>query len=446
MKFNARVSLEELVTDEPPVVPEVPVEEVVDGSESVETAVAVADDASAEIDAVVETADEAEGDAAELTEMAEILETSEETGGADPLAVQMAEVSVERFRQKYKITQAVLPSLESFSDVKTRKSSTKVAVENLKEVAKNIWAKIVALYKKLAGWVSSFIKYVFDANHRIGEEFKKLGAVKLEGTAKNTTIPAGELGKNLHVGGTVTGAGVAKTLADSSGAADYILDMTADIINQVAATDITKSLTEGLDNVKYNFKAMNATGGFKKAGKEYGNVAEGAEAYVSGEMAGGKVVLISGTSGDKKGADAVSAAKSFSIKVVPAGGSGAKGFSGETIPAASASEIKDIAKNGAALMVVLSNKKSATDGITKAIATFSSEIDKAAKDAKADAAVVRPIQGLAQAFGNNMVTVMKAAFGYNMTVAKNALHYAQKSAKQYGADAAAPAKDAKADA
>ena len=443
MKFSARVSLEELVADEPAVVPEVPVDDVVDGSESVEAASGLADATAVEIDSAVDTADEAEGDAAELTEMAEVLETSEETGGADPLAVQVAEVSIERFRQKYGIKQTVLPSLESFSNAKTRKSSTKVAVENLKEIAQNIWAKIVALYKKLAGWVGDFIKYVFDANHRIGEEFKKIGAVKLEGSAKNATIPAGDLGKNLHVSGVVTGAGVAKTLTDSSDAADYILDMTADIINQVADTDITASLTQGLDNIKYNFKAMNATGNFKKAGKEYGNVTEGAEAYVSTQLAGGKVVLISGTAGDKKGAEAVAAAKSFSIKVLPFGGKEAKGFTDETIPTASDSEIKEIAKRGAALMVVLSNKKAAANGITKAIATFSSEIDKAAKEAKSDSAVVRPIQGLAQAFGNNMVTVMKAAFGYNMTVAKSALHYAQKSAKQYGSAAAPAAKDAK---
>lgn len=441
MKFTARVSLEEMVADEPAVVPEVPVEEVVDGSESVEEAVAIAEDEANVVDSGVETGEQASEDAEKLEEIAEILEASEETGGADPVAIQLAEVTVESFRQRYNISQKVLPSMESFSDSKTRKAATKVAVENLKEVAKGIWAKIVALYKKIAGWVTSFVKYVFDANHRMGEEFKKLGAVKLEGTAKNATFDAPELGKALHVGGKVTSAGVAKSLANAAEVADYALDVAMSFINQVSATDIDATLAGGLDNVKYNFKAINASKGFTKAPAGYGNVADGVEAMVSTEMAGGKVVLVHGMSGTKVGAEAVTAAKSFTVKVVPVYGS--KDFEGKAVPTATSAEISAIATNGVKLMTVMSNKKSASDSITKAVKEFSTQVEAAAKTSKVEDGVVRPIQGLAQAFGRNMVEVMKAAFGYNMTVAKNALHYAQKSVKQYG-EAAAPKADKKA--
>ena len=442
MKFNARVSLEELVADEPVVVPEVPVEEVVDGSESVETAVAVADDASAEIDAVVETADEAEEDAAELTEMAEILETSEETGGADPLAVQMAEVSVERFRQKYNIKQAVLPSLESFSDVKTRKSSTKVAVENLKEVAKNIWAKIVALYKKLAGWIGGFVTYVTDANVRMDAAFKQLASVKVEGAPKNATMPAGNLGKALQVGGTVTGAGVAKSLESVTAAADYSLDLARNFETEVGKVDVVAVAKEGADKVSFDFKSMNATGGFKKAGDEFGKQAEGSETLYSSEMAGGVAVVISGPTGTKTGDAAIAAAKSFKVSILPF--PGGKKFEGDTIPVATGAEIASIAKNGAAFVKAASARKAQADTITKAIKDFTTKVEAAAKAPEGDGKGAKAAQALAAAFGKQMAGVMKASYGYGSTVAQNALHYAQKSAKQYGADVAAPAKDAKA--
>ena len=125
------------------------------------------------VDGVVSTALD---DTDKMEEIAEVLESSDSTGGASELSIQMAEVSVERFRQKYGIKKAVLPGLENFSNANTRKSQTAVAVEGIKEMATAVWEYIVGLYRKIARWLSNAVESVFNFLSKLEVSFKLLSA------------------------------------------------------------------------------------------------------------------------------------------------------------------------------------------------------------------------------------------------------------------------------
>ena len=59
------------------------------------------------------------------------------------------------------------PALESFSGKTGRKRATQIAVEDIKETVKKIWAAVVVAFQKMVDFVKNFFAKIFDANRKL---------------------------------------------------------------------------------------------------------------------------------------------------------------------------------------------------------------------------------------------------------------------------------------
>lgn len=164
------------------------------GADSAEADIVEATDISADVEAGTAEIDQASADAETLTRIADTAEAAEADGGLDPVAAEVTEIAVEAIYARLGVKHTSYPALESFSGRSGRVRATRIAVEDIKETVKKIWAAIVVAFQKMYDFVKNFFAKIFDANRKLlarinalekrlnGKDMKETGGkVKLTG-------------------------------------------------------------------------------------------------------------------------------------------------------------------------------------------------------------------------------------------------------------------------
>lgn len=119
-------------------------------------------------------------DIGQLEQTADELEATEDTGGADALDVELAEVAIERICTSLGIPRIKMPSTEAFASQRTRLRATQVAVEDLRETASKAWAAVKEGMKKLGEKTKAALGKLFQVDTAIAERAQELAKAASE--------------------------------------------------------------------------------------------------------------------------------------------------------------------------------------------------------------------------------------------------------------------------
>lgn len=149
---------------------------------------------------------DATDDASRVAEVADHLEQSAENGGATPEAMAAIEVATEGLLAKYDMSLAhVMPSMESFADMKTRATQVKYTAESFSGKAKELGEKIMAGIRAMIKWLSDlFAKYLTVAGRLEARALKIKEAAGKATDAKQQEVDFGgflSAAKNLAIKG-----------------------------------------------------------------------------------------------------------------------------------------------------------------------------------------------------------------------------------------------------
>jgi len=194
----------------------------------------VAEDAQ-DVQQEVQSMEDAVADAETLDMIADTAESSVEEGeGMDPVAAEIAEVAVESIYARLGVERKAIPSLESFGSAGSRKSATRIAIEDWKDTVKKVWEAVKKFFVNLYEKIKAFFLNVVNTFRSLEKAAKSMKARVdgLKGEAKEKTIKDKSLAKGLGRGetGTVTAAKASETVK---------------IMNQAV-----KELPSSLDNAK----------------------------------------------------------------------------------------------------------------------------------------------------------------------------------------------------
>lgn len=137
------------------------------GADSAEADLVEAADISADVEAGSAEIEQATADADTLTRIAETAQASEEDGGLDPVAAEVAEIAVEAIYSRLGVRSSSYPALESFSGRTGRVRATRIAVEEMMDTVKKVWAAVITAFRKIIDFVKSFFGKLFDGNRKM---------------------------------------------------------------------------------------------------------------------------------------------------------------------------------------------------------------------------------------------------------------------------------------
>ncbi len=188
-------SLENEVTEKDTIIDVVDSED----TDNVESAVAETENSGSEVIEVISSMDEGSTDADTLEEVADVLEETEQDGGADPVTARAAEIAVESIYRRLNIQASPMgvSSLEAFGDKATRVDATRQSVESIRETANKIKEAVVALWNRIYTAIVTFFENLFVATNRTLARAKKLRAAadSVPDKATSPTISGGFVGR-----------------------------------------------------------------------------------------------------------------------------------------------------------------------------------------------------------------------------------------------------------
>lgn len=336
-----------------------------DNANSLETDLLAVNDITADIDENESDIDEGADAAAAMESLIVDLKTAMENGGLDKAGARILRSAVNHHAHRLGLgmSPTLLPSLENHGGVSSRMSSTKIAMESLKDTLKKIWDGIIAAVNKGIDFFKAFYAKLFDAATKMKERAVKLhtAAESVDATKMPKTFDNERLVGALHMSGKVPG--------DASGS-KRLLEVAQELLKDVGNTATAGEALAG------SFEAASTSGGAAKAaaealgsldslvtplGKQVTNPAaegfeapgEGVELYRSDELPGGKAIIT------KK-------ATKTTPETVAASGSGIADYkangtkpSGAAVPALSQENAKSVCDDiGKLADLILSSKAS----------------------------------------------------------------------------------------
>lgn len=144
------------------------------GADSAEADIVEATDISADVEAGTAEIDQASADAETLTRIADTAEAAEADGGLDPVAAEVTEIAVEAIYARLGVKHTSYPALESFAGRSGRVRATRIAVEDIKETVKKIWAAVVNAFHKIIDFIGNLFNKMFDVNRKLSARINKL--------------------------------------------------------------------------------------------------------------------------------------------------------------------------------------------------------------------------------------------------------------------------------
>jgi len=398
--------------------PEVPVEEVV-AADSAESDLVEAADASAEVDAGVGEIESAQADSDTLADIADTLEASEETGGLDPVAAQVAEVAVESIYARLGVQRSKMPAMEAFGAKETRVRATRIAVEEIRGTLKKIWDAIVAAFGKVMDWIKNFFRAIFDANEKLAQRAdaleKRANATK--GTAKEETMPAANVAKAQVLAGV---AGLAKFVKDNDSKVSGVLPKSIkEIVQSKEKFDAFKS------------EAVSAPAGYRVGDEGAG---EGMQWLVSDPMPGNAVFKLKVPKETTEGEAAFQAIGQMTAALGVDGK--ADTAKDEKVAVLSTAEVAKIATAARSLTKANLEARKVENGLEQQIKSLQADARSAAalapKEDESGAAARSRMVGKAISAGiNYQIKEVSVKVSYATNVAKAALDYAERSLAQY---------------
>ena len=399
------------------------VDEIIPAADSAETSLLETAEAGAEVTGTLDDIESAQADGDSLGAIAETMEATEETGGLDPVAAEVAEVAVESICNRLGVTRRKY-ALESFSSKDKRVAATRYAVEEIKDVLKRIWDAIVAAFGKVKEFLKNFFKALIDANEKLAQRADALvnKATNAKGSPKEKEISAGGFGKALATGGTFKKANVIGALAG----------MPAWLTTTVASTTQKPSFADKLKEMIADQKAFDSyqLAAFKETGFKASGSEGGMATFTGQELVGGRAFRVQRNDKALKGAEAFAAIGNWKIEMATL--KDAKAFEGDKVEALSADEIVKVATAARELSRGVIAVRKTQDALDKEIGALQGDARTAASAApKEDEAAARErAQLLARALSAAIqynIRELTTATKYSTDVVKSGLDYAERA-------------------
>ena len=399
------------------------VDEVIPAADSAETSLLETAEAGAEVTGTLDDIESAQADGDSLGAIAETMEATEETGGLDPVAAEVAEVAVESICNRLGVTRRKY-ALESFSSKDKRVAATRYAVEEIKDVLKRIWDAIVAAFGKVKEFLKNFFKALFDSNEKLAQRADALvnKATNAKGAPKEKEIAAGGFGKALATGGTFKKAAVIEALAG----------MPAWLTHTTTSTTQKPSFADKLKDMIADQKVFDGyqLPAFKESGYKASGSEGGMATFTGQELVGGRAFRVQRNDKALKGAEAFAAIGNWKIELATL--KDAKAFEGDKVEALSADEIVKVATAARELSRGVIAVRKTQDALDKEIGALQGDARTAASAApKEDEASARErAQLLARALSAAIqynIRELTTATKYSTDVVKSGLDYAERS-------------------
>lgn len=389
-----------------------------------------------------------------LESIADALKISAANGGLDKHSAHVVGIATQYMYGRVGLKAKAMPALESFGGTSTRIGATQLAMEGIKEKAREIWAYIVKAYKKVLAWATGHFRKLFgaaDAMKKRAVAINKAVDGYRTKKIKDKTFDNVSLVKNLYVNNGVTAAAVIAKLSSLETHTKTVLDTNASA--RVAAGDDIVAAIEDSNKI-INIKPLESIAN-KDADdvvlKSLGTPSADFKWKVTDSFLGGKtwaesVPNVAPTVGAK-------ALESFAKAKVGFMSDGTKTPTKESLPTLAVNEIDSISTTVGKIADILvdfkkteDKLKALLDRVTKAAERMSKNADNdvgdapAATDATATAAhgteVAEKEHGkLVRSATDNIrkyvLNVFVNASSYPLTTGQAALSYCEQSFKQY---------------
>ena len=399
------------------------VDEIIPAADSAETSLLETAEAGAEVTGTLDDIESAQADGDSLGAIAETMEATEETGGLDPVAAEVAEVAVESICNRLGVTRRKY-ALESFSSKDKRVAATRYAVEEIKDVLKRIWDAIVAAFGKVKEFLKNFFKALIDSNEKLAQRADALvnKATNAKGAPKEKEISAGGFGKALATGGAFKKANVIEALAG----------MPAWLSSTMVAITQKPSFADKLKDMIADQKVFDGyqLPAFKESGYKASGSEGGMATFTGQELVGGRAFRVQRNDKALKGAEAFAAIGNWKIELATL--KDAKSFEGDKVEALSADEIVKVATAARELSRGVIAVRKTQDALDKEIGALQGDARTAASAApKEDEAAARErAQLLARALSAAIqynIRELTTATKYSTDVVKSGLDYAERA-------------------
>ena len=409
------------------------VDETIPAADSAETSLLETAEAGAEVTGTLDDIESAQADSDSLGAIAETMEATEETGGLDPVAAEVAEVAVESICNRLGVARRKY-ALESFGSKDKRVAATRYAVEEIRGVLNRIWDAIVAAFGKVKEFLKNFFKALFDSNEKLAQRADALvnKATNAKGAPKEKEIAAGGFGKALATGGAFKKASVIESLAG----------MPAWLTSTMASTTQKPSFADKLKEMIADQKAFDSyqLAAFKETGFKASGSEGGMATFTGKELVGGRAFRVQRNDKALKGAEAFAAIGNWKIELAAL--KDAKAFEGDKVEALSADEIVKVATAARELSRGVIAVRKTQDALDKEISALQGDARTAASAApKEDEAAARErAQLLARALSAAIqynIRELTTATKYSTDVAKAGLDYAERALSNIKEDAEA---------
>jgi len=431
----------------------------VEGGEPVEEPTVVipdnADSPETEMIEVVEAAADGEEQEAVIEETTEIVEALESiadalavsaaNGGLDKHAAAAVGIATQYMYDRVGIKTKSMPALESFGGTSTRIGSTQLALEDIKDKIKTIWAAIIAGIEKAIQMAKDFYTKVFSSFEKLGARAEELAkkAPAVGDKAANSEIENERLFKSLNLSGKIEvdklvnndalkiaiGSIVGKEFFINS-AKEYAKDM-AD-----AKTDeefIASLKIPGMPMEAFFSEISNPESeGFEKP-------KDGLTLYKSDELPGGKTVVYRIPKSELTGKDALAVFGKNGLGATFAAFNPKAEAKDGKLPVLSKEQAANMAKFISDLCKTAENYKKNLDEVNRA----KNELITASKKMASSDADIKAARIVATTAASNIDQPAAAINVYALGTFKAMLDYIEQSLKEYKSDTPA-AKEEKA--
>lgn len=401
-------------------------ESLVDHSDTAETGLIQIAAMEAEAIAIESDMDQAADVALALEQMSTAMRTAGENGGLSRDGARVAHVAADSLCKSIGLRSAMksMPSLESYGSVSSRVVATNLALEDLAEKAKLIWAKIVEAIKKSIAWIKERFALMFSVAGKLKSRAEAVAkaAGSVEGEAEEAEIDNARLFSALAIDGKVDGL-----IAGMEWVAGHAAEVYSGAEHRMAALlAATEAKTQ-----EDLFKALSGLGSMTPQGGTL-STAEGKTVWTSPTLPGGKALVITLPSEDSLSGEMVDIARVLvgSSAAVTSVGEAGEGKLAALSPA-------DAGK----LATVCAKAAAAVFQFEQALRKVSDEKAKAAANAEAmgkvegdsdEAKNSRAMGSVFQAMGKLVDNPVAGYSAYILNTVKAALDYAAASIKRPG--------------
>ena len=341
-------------------------------------------------------------------------------------------------------------SPEAFGGTNTRAGQTTLAAEGFADQAKELWGKIVEMFRNALKAIVAVWNRIFDGATRMKARAEKLGVsadAMPAGSPTSPTFESPKLAEGLHINGSVDVVAASKAVLAEASIVTAITKAAVVFAAQATAIIETGDAAK-LSEAAKAAHAPTASGFTKVADAASVGVAapgEGLELFKGDALPGNKAIIATVPT---EGANAAAVGKTgYKLGAFDTSKKVADNFKMKTL---SKEEIKGVAKTiGDAATLVLgfkSAQKEAEAAANKVIAAAEKKANEASKDAEGKA-VEGAMSGadaraLAKGAMNSVVNAAPPLAAFTLNAGGYCLQAAEQSIKQYG-KAKAPAAEAK---